>query len=212
METRTTLSRKERERLARREEILAAAKKVFSERGFEKATLDEIAEVAEFGKGTIYNYFSSKEELFASIIERGIDSFQRFVSERITNKISPKEKVATYVDAAFDFFQQHRQLFSILVLERHKLERVDNEWFNRCCQQQSEQIAFLNSLIKEGIQIGEFKNLPADKLAQFLTGMIHVSIFHAIRNPQSVNLKKDAKIIKELFFEGVALIDSNGLQ
>ncbi len=65
------LTRKERERLLRRSEILAAAREVFALKGFAEATLDEIAEKAEFGKGTLYNYFASKEELFAAVITEG---------------------------------------------------------------------------------------------------------------------------------------------
>lgn len=62
------LSRKERERLFKRQEIVAAAREVFTARGFTAATLDEIAEKAEFGKGTLYSYFQSKDELFETVI------------------------------------------------------------------------------------------------------------------------------------------------
>ncbi|MFQ5750999.1 MAG: TetR/AcrR family transcriptional regulator, partial [bacterium] len=126
MELQLNLPRKERERLARREEILNAARKVFSERGFEKATLDEIAVVAEYGKGTIYNYFKNKEELFSCIIEKGINRFQKFVEEAIRNKSTPREQVEAYIDAAFEFFETHRQIFSILELERNNLARCLN--------------------------------------------------------------------------------------
>ncbi|MCP4230439.1 MAG: TetR family transcriptional regulator, partial [bacterium] len=46
------LSRRERERLARRNDILAAARKVVAAKGYDRATLDEIAHEAEFAKGT----------------------------------------------------------------------------------------------------------------------------------------------------------------
>ena len=47
------LIRKERERLAKRHDIMRAARRVFAMRGYENATLDEIAEKAEFAKGTL---------------------------------------------------------------------------------------------------------------------------------------------------------------
>ncbi|MEL6613746.1 MAG: helix-turn-helix domain-containing protein, partial [Bacteroidota bacterium] len=50
------LSRRERERLARRAAMLDAATALFAEKGYASATLDEVAERAEFGKGTLYNY------------------------------------------------------------------------------------------------------------------------------------------------------------
>ena len=62
------MNRKERERLFKKQEILDATIKIFAKKGFKATTLDEIAEKSEFGKGTIYNYFSSKEEIYKEII------------------------------------------------------------------------------------------------------------------------------------------------
>ncbi|MDQ7053892.1 MAG: TetR/AcrR family transcriptional regulator [candidate division KSB1 bacterium] len=77
------LPRKEREKLLRRQAILDAASRIFAQKGFERATLDEIAEAAEFGKGTIYNYFSSKEELFFTLLEEGRQYFQELIQQAL---------------------------------------------------------------------------------------------------------------------------------
>ena len=69
MEVVSPLSRRERERQTRRQAMLDAALAVFAEKGYEGATIDEIAERAEFGKGTIYNYFpDGKEALFLTLL------------------------------------------------------------------------------------------------------------------------------------------------
>lgn len=205
MDLQVSLPRKERERLARREEILDAARQVFSERGFEKARLDEIAEVAELGKGTIYNYFKSKEELFASVIVRGIKLFQDFVSDAVQNKSNPTEKIAAYIDAAFEFFERHRQLFSIFELERSSLARsLNDDMFNTFCEKEAGLLQFLEQLFYEGIKNGNFKKLDSLKLAQTLFGLIHFITIQAIREPEKHNLKRDATFIKHLFFDGVA--------
>jgi len=66
-----SLSRKERERLLRREAMLDAAKSVFAEKGYTKATLEEIAHRAEFGKGTLYNYFpGGKEQILIAVFDQ----------------------------------------------------------------------------------------------------------------------------------------------
>ncbi|HEX8299915.1 MAG TPA: TetR/AcrR family transcriptional regulator, partial [Rubricoccaceae bacterium] len=65
-----TLGRRDRERLARRRAMLDAALGVFGDKGFDGATVDEIAERAEFGKGTLYNYFpGGKDELYLTLFE-----------------------------------------------------------------------------------------------------------------------------------------------
>ena len=69
MEVAEPLSRRERERQLRRQAMLDAALAVFAEKGYEGATIDEIADRAEFGKGTIYNYFpEGKEALFLALL------------------------------------------------------------------------------------------------------------------------------------------------
>ena len=60
---------KERER--RKDQILKGALSVFKEKGLEKATMDEIAKQADFGKATLYYYFHSKEEIFIELLDRG---------------------------------------------------------------------------------------------------------------------------------------------
>ncbi|MEO8168159.1 MAG: helix-turn-helix domain-containing protein, partial [bacterium] len=57
------IERKEREKEHRREDIIAAAQKIFFEKGLPSATMDEIAEAAELSKGTLYLYYKSKEDL-----------------------------------------------------------------------------------------------------------------------------------------------------
>ena len=59
--------RKEREKERRKQQILVAAKRVFSEKGFNKATMEDIAQEAELSPGTLYLYFKNKEELYASL-------------------------------------------------------------------------------------------------------------------------------------------------
>lgn len=61
-------SLRERKKLATRARILETAIRLFGERGFEAPTIDEIAAQAEIGKGTIYNYFRTKEEIVVAFV------------------------------------------------------------------------------------------------------------------------------------------------
>ncbi|MDF1574595.1 MAG: TetR/AcrR family transcriptional regulator [Bacteroidales bacterium] len=64
--------RKEREKQQRKDEIVLAAEKVFFSKGFDLATMDDIAEEAELSKGTLYLYFKSKEDLHMAVARRSI--------------------------------------------------------------------------------------------------------------------------------------------
>ena len=78
--------RRKREKEMRKSSIIDAAEKVFFQKGFEAATMDDVAEKAELSKGTLYLYFSSKEDLYMAITHRSfeimIDLFQKAVNEQ----------------------------------------------------------------------------------------------------------------------------------
>jgi AcrR family transcriptional regulator len=97
--------RKEREKERRRQQIIVAAKRVFSEKGFNKATMEDIAKEAELSPGTLYLYFKNKEELYASLSLRIL----QYLHIRVThvNKetdLSADRKLKTLMEAMYDVY------------------------------------------------------------------------------------------------------------
>lgn len=97
--------RKERERERRRQQIIVAAKRVFSEKGFNKATMEDIAKEAELSPGTIYLYFKNKDELYASLSIR-ILQYLNIRLEHVAKQegISIEEKIEALKEAMFDVY------------------------------------------------------------------------------------------------------------
>src|SRR6187399_944087 len=61
----------------RRNELLMAARTIFSQKGFHEATIDDVAEAAEVAKGTVYLYYKSKRDLYLEALRHGIESLNR---------------------------------------------------------------------------------------------------------------------------------------
>ena len=98
--------RKEREKQQRREEIIQAAEKVFFTKGFDKSTMDDIAEHAELSKGTLYLYFKNKDELYASLSLRILQYLNiRLEDVKKEKDIDPRQKIAAIKEALFDVYQ-----------------------------------------------------------------------------------------------------------
>jgi AcrR family transcriptional regulator len=74
------MTRRDRERLVREGEIVSAAEKVFYEKGFETASMDEIAKAAQFTKRTLYQYFKNKEDLFFAVVLKGLKRLYEYLS------------------------------------------------------------------------------------------------------------------------------------
>lgn len=69
----TVAERREREKLERRESIMECARKLFEKNGLQATTVEEIAEQAELGKGTIYNYFLTKEDIYFQLLMQSLE-------------------------------------------------------------------------------------------------------------------------------------------
>jgi AcrR family transcriptional regulator len=100
------LERKTRERERRRQQIIVAAKKVFSQKGFNRATMDDIAGEAELSPGTLYLYFRNKEELYASLSFRILQYLQIRI-EHVQNleDTGAEQKLDAMIEAMYDVYE-----------------------------------------------------------------------------------------------------------
>lgn len=92
------LSRKERELASRRDAILDAAREIFERDGFFNTTMAQIAARAEFGVGTLYQFFPSKQTLFSEVIRRGLDAFMISLKNLVARKASWRDKLSIFVE------------------------------------------------------------------------------------------------------------------
>jgi AcrR family transcriptional regulator len=98
--------RKERERERRRQQIIVSAKRVFSEKGFSKTTMEDIAREAELSPGTLYLYFKNKDELYASLSLRILQYMNiRLEDVKKEEGGNPQQKVASIKQALYDVYQ-----------------------------------------------------------------------------------------------------------
>jgi AcrR family transcriptional regulator len=91
----------------RRARIMTAAAGVFAERGYDAASLDEIAEAAGISKPVIYDHFESKRELHISLLDSHFEEFLAFMSERVVGGSTPEERLARGFDAFLEFVENH---------------------------------------------------------------------------------------------------------
>lgn len=98
--------RKQRERERRRQQIIVAAKRVFSEKGYSKSTMEDIAREAELSPGTLYLYFKNKDELYASLSLRILQYLNiRLEDVKREKDVEPRKKIAAIKEALFDVYQ-----------------------------------------------------------------------------------------------------------
>ena len=110
--------RRESEREAHRRAMLKAAEDVFAEKGFERATMEEVADRAAFSVGALYNFFDSKDALFGEVI-RGIahDFYARF-RDLLKKAATPFDAICGVVRLHLEEVNRHGAFFRMVMAER----------------------------------------------------------------------------------------------
>lgn len=109
---------------ARATDIREAARTLFARRGYAATSMRAIAEAADVSLGLAYNYFSGKEALLRSIVEKGISQVQATLDE-LDGTASPTERLRRFVHASLDTVRRHRAFWQVLYGLRHQPEAVD---------------------------------------------------------------------------------------
>ena len=197
------ISRKEREYLAHREEILSAAEKVFAAKGFFPTTMSEIAETAEFGTGTLYKYFKSKEDLYFTLIDEKTDEINRLVKSELLQKTSAIERIKKVLGLQLEFIERNRDFFRIYTSEGSRFEwTVKDELGKGIHEKMVTYIHILAEVMNQGIEGGEFRALNPMDLAHALAGIVNSYIFEWLISPQSYPLISKLDTVLEIFLGG----------
>jgi TetR/AcrR family transcriptional regulator len=101
------LTRRERERLRQRQEMLAASLALFSEKGYHNVSMHEIAKRAEFAIGTLYKFFGNKEDLYKALILEQSEKFHHALMHTIEEPDDEVEKLRNYVRTKGELFREH---------------------------------------------------------------------------------------------------------
>jgi TetR/AcrR family transcriptional regulator, repressor of fatR-cypB operon len=210
MNTPSTLNqapRKERERRQHEEEILQAARELFARKGYYNTTLEEIAHHAQFGKGTIYNYFSSKEDLFWGILSGLLNTANEVAESSIALPGSTRDKFTAYAKAILSYSEKNADLFHMIVREVVQLnlleqsprasdlrERLHKTWET------------LAVPLAEDMKAGTLKTFDPIHLVAMFDNLLRLHAVHPFRElfwrgPMDVDTM--AHTLVELFFEGI---------
>lgn len=174
-----SLSRRERERRRRRRAMLQAAQSVFAEKGYTQATLDEIAERAEFGKGTLYNYFEDgKKGLLFATFDEVYDDLHEMIRSTFKRKEAPdhsfRDDFHELVVQSFTYYEEREELFLILIREAHRLcFSTDVEKAAYFQEQQQRMIDALAPAVERAVEEGRIASLPPQSVTHMLLEVVH---------------------------------------
>jgi AcrR family transcriptional regulator len=184
---------------ATREKILNAALDLFYEKGFHLATVDEIAERAGVGKGTLYRYFASKSALFNELIKSRIEELERTAQAVLDGQDDVLTMITKYVRIYFEFFDHNKRLYRLILQERLDLADQVQEMYVKKVMRR---IPVLKRKIREASQHGVLKDVDFQTVFYGVMGFIHGVIQKWLVNECSYSLVDELPTVIEVLFYG----------
>lgn len=198
------LSRKERERLKHKREIMDAALRLFSEKGYHNVSMEEIAKEAEFSVGTLYNFFKSKEELYKNLIYEVSDKFHSLLIKAIEREGNEIERLKSYLKKKGEIFKENLAIIKLYFAETKGasfsviagLEKELRERYHDFLQR-------LSKLFEEGIRKGVFEEV-ADPfyLAVAIDNVSNSFLFLWLEDPEKY-VYPEPELILKIFFKAL---------
>jgi len=178
----------------KKQEILYAALRVFSRLGIPNVKMIDIAREAGIGKGTIYEYFRSKEEVIDETMKAFLSKMDNVNLAEQTSEHSPPQKVDFIVKGWMDILLADPLEAGVMVemwaesLRKGKLK--ENTELREVYKRYRDSI---KDIITEGIQIGEIRQVDAGSMATLIAATLDGLYLHWILGKDLVNLEKTAK-------------------
>ncbi len=152
--------------------MLAAAQEVFAEKGYNNATLEEVAARAEFGKGTLYNYFpGGKQEILLAIVEHFHDELCSLITRTFdaNGSVDFRTSLTSFFEDTFAFFLERSELFLTLLQEAHRIGLSDDPEPRQFFGEQRERaIRALAIPLEEAMHRGEIRRSSPRLLAHMI--------------------------------------------
>jgi TetR/AcrR family transcriptional regulator, cholesterol catabolism regulator len=158
----------------RREEIIQAAAHVFRDRGFEAATLRDVAAAMGTDRASLYYYVGSKEELLQEIVREALGRDIAAAKAVKASRASTQEKVGSLIQAMVNSYANNYPHMHVYIEDLGRIARQDSEWSIDVIARTRTYESLVNSILSKGQRDGTLrKDLPVELSALALFGMIN---------------------------------------
>lgn len=203
-----SISRKERDDQRRRQEILDTALSIFAAKGFHGTTMAQISQDSQYPLGTIYKYFSGKQQMYHDLVLHRVQELGLILLEISKNKeTTARQKLLDSLFAKARFYRSNDEVIRIYISERSNIDAVLmpklNQKVNRMHQKM---VDLFQAIFEQGIRDGEFKNYPAKEIAIVFSDIAHSASWASLfREEDEEALQLRLTMIFEMFTKGVSI-------
>lgn len=172
----------------------------FSVKGYHDTRMEQIAQKAQVGKGTLYEYFSNKEELFKAALEYAIESYAHEIQRNLKGKQTIEEKIIGFLEVEYRTKEKYGQFAFTFMREPKSIEMDFKDFFLRI---RSIKLGLFREIIQSTVREGIYrKNLDIDRAALILMGSLNQTHFDNFSHGSNAFIEEDTLKVLELLKDG----------
>lgn len=191
----------------KKRDIQRAALAVISKKGYANTKMADIASEAGIGKGTIYEYFRSKEDIFSIAFTSMFKEMERQMAERLAQAHSPVDKLASIIDVTLSSFSGEQREFAGIMMDvwaegvRHKDDRILKIFDIQ--QIYAQYRLMISSILQEGIEQGQFRPVNTHMMASLMIGAMDGLMLQLIMEENVFSREDAVQIFMDGFVAGL---------
>jgi len=184
----------------RREEILAKAIDLFAAHGYADTDTQFLADQLQVGKGTLYRYFRSKEELFLAAVDFGIQMLHQSVRAAVALAADPMDRIRQGVRGYLSFFAEHPEIVELMIQERAIFrDERKSTYFQRRSEFAKQWQELYRQLIAEGL----LRDMPPQRISDIVSELLYGAMFTNYFSGRSPDSESQADDIMDVVLEGI---------
>ncbi len=196
---------RQEKKLRQRQEILASALDLFSQKGYHNVSMHEIAEKAELAIGTLYKSFQNKEDLYKALVLEQCDRYEEVMTRALEEPGDEVEKLRNYIRAKGEMLRENLSFVRLFLAERRGASfnvkaGLDDELRNR-------HYTFLDGLtavFESGIKSKRFKEIADPfRLAVALDSIADAFLLLWLDAPESHSYPEDPDRVLDILVKGL---------
>ncbi len=197
------LSRREKEKRRQRGDMLTAALELFSERGYHHVSMKAIAKRAEFALGTIYRFFSNKEDLYKAAMLEKVGEYHRTLTDVLSREQEVLAALNAYISAKGRMFAPNIEIFYLYFAETggvsFNLRAGLHEEIDLLHDDLIERLA---SVMEKGVRAKVLRDLDPHDMAIALEGLTNAFLLSWLKDPKRHPYEDNISTISKLFLKG----------
>lgn len=163
----------------KRERMLEAAAELFSKKNYHEVMMDDVARLTNVAKGTVYNYFSSKEELYFTIMSSKLGHLNSSLKNKIASEISVIDSLHTYVIHLYMFMMKYQNFF---LMYQKEYMNAENKFCDELRLMNDELKSILSDIIFRGKKEKHFRDVDESFAVKIILGGVFGAVQRGIEN------------------------------